>query len=212
MAVCLRIKNSTPLGVLCVCVFADSVYLPREYNYSQQTQRLLCSFQAIWKKKKKWAVKSINQEQCCRKNPPVLTAREVFHHVALIELFIIWLPCFIETDQPPWAAFLAPSFRYFAFHNFTPSVPYQRFCCRLYCITFSAGANISALDCGRSQILFSNTRVYKCLCPREWNLILSFLRFISYMKRIMNLITLQSSVSICVEEVTVTSSERLRLA
>lgn len=98
MAVCLSLEMSVPLGAPYVCTPACvcSVPLPRDYNNSQRTQRLLCSLGAprMEKKKKIWAWKSINQESRCRTLPPLLQmVQEAFHHAlfSLIEnVFVIW--------------------------------------------------------------------------------------------------------------------------
>lgn len=144
---------------VCVCVFVESVHLPREYNTSQQTQRLLCSFEAPWMKKLSWE-KSINQESCCQKHffPPFDGPRTLSSCAFNLTFFIIWLHSF--QDKPTnhtgggGAASVILSILVFIFLPFTISHlqclinPRVALPC---CITFSTAAAINLLSNGSSQ-------------------------------------------------------------
>lgn len=117
-----------------VCVYVCAcVRLPREYNNSQQTQRLLCSFEAPRMKKLSWEINKSGVMLSQAFFPLLLMAQEVFNHVPF------FLVCHLapqRSGQPNqthwWAASVIQSMLVFIFLPFTVS--------QLQCLINPSGA------------------------------------------------------------------------
>lgn len=143
------------LQCVCVRVFAQSVHLPREYNNSQQTQRLLCSFEAPWMKKLSW---EINKSGVMLSQPffSPLDGPRSFSSCAFDLTFSSFGSTAFETTQPTTLVgrighSVNACLYICAFQDFTPLVSNQPLCCRPCCITLSTAAPISLLSSGNSQ-------------------------------------------------------------
>lgn len=79
------------LQCVCVRVFVESVHLPREYNNSQQTQRLLCSFEAPRMKKLSWEINKSGVMLSQAFFSPFDGPRSLSSCAFNLTFFIIWL-------------------------------------------------------------------------------------------------------------------------
>lgn len=160
MCLCMGLFSSV---FVCMCVLAESVHLPREHN-SQQTQRLLCSFEAPWMEKLNWEI---------NKSGVMLSQAFFFFSFWWPKKFLIMClfltfgsTAFRTTKTATLVDHICHSInacRYiFAIHYFTASTSNQPLWCRPCCITFSTTATIKLLTFRRNRFQSSFPRQKSC--------------------------------------------------
>lgn len=131
---------------VCACV-----RLPREYN-SQQTQRLLCSFEAPRMKKLSWEINKSGVMLSQVFSFLLLMAQEVFNHVPFFFFFFclsFGSTAFRTTKPNTLVGRICHSINaclyFFAFHCFTASMSNQPLWSRPRWIAFSTAATMKLL-------------------------------------------------------------------